>query len=251
MRFFFLILMVFISSCCCATTGYINMSNYVVRKQHLDIMSNNIANADTIGFEEDITLSNKYNHKENKKKIASYVANGGVTVNQEQGQLRYTGRNLDFATTGGYFKLLTPFGYRYTLDGNANMNTDRELVNFLGYRYLSENDDPIVVALDTSEFYISQDGYIYSDNLEVARIGVFTIPRESLVKERNGLYRSNAGDTLSEVYAVLSGHLKESNVNIHKASVIVSEATRSARTSSSVLHDCANLELNVISKALK
>jgi flagellar basal-body rod protein FlgG len=102
------------------------------QERRFQITSNNLANVDTPSFKEDV-LSFDWRLKAH------------LTVNHTQGPVRETGNPLDVALTDeGFFKVMTPYGERYTRDGRFTVNSAGELVTQSGDQVLGENG-PIII----------------------------------------------------------------------------------------------------------
>ena len=95
---------------------YVGLSRQMVLRREMDIVANNIANADTTGFKVEIADA------EDRRRGApaftlggprpvKFVADDGVARDFGQGALRRTGAPLDLAIEGqGFFQVTTPAG---------------------------------------------------------------------------------------------------------------------------------------------
>ena len=81
----------------------------LAEQKRLDVISNNIANSNTVGFKKDeCYFSDVLN-------LASYTV-------MDQGPIRETGQTLDLAISGnGFFKVKTDQGTLYTRAGNLTL----------------------------------------------------------------------------------------------------------------------------------
>src|ERR1700752_149173 len=102
---------------------YVGLSRQMVLRRQLDIVANNIANADTAGFKVE-SLLQKTDPAEPAYTLqgprpVKFVGEAGVMRDFGQGSLRTTGAPLDLAIEGqGFFQVQSPNGPRYTRDGN-------------------------------------------------------------------------------------------------------------------------------------
>lgn len=233
---------------------YISLSNNVARMQELEVITNNAANTNTIGYESDSILFKKKDSKENGKKSNSYVESHSLYKSEMPGGLKSTQRPLDIAIIGdnNYFKVLTPKGIRLTLAGSMFINSNFMLVNSEGYPFLGSNEDIIEIPEGYKVISITGDGTIVIDNEQTAIIGVFAVEnKNTLIKEGDSLYRNTAEDNPAENYTVVSGALRASNVNNAKIMSQMIEAERSVLSSNKLMNDINELEKLAVSKILK
>ncbi len=184
----------------------------------MDIVADNIANADTTGF---------------KRRIARTGSDGRpqITFDMAQGSPESTGRQLDVSISGkGFFRVSIKSGderqFAYTRNGNLFVNAQNELVLGLGDGMRLE--PPIVIPPNTNEISISQSGemtvlrsgQVQRETVGQIRLWCFVSP-EQLARQSDGLFRENAmagqateskpGDNGAGV--LLQGFLENSNVD--------------------------------------
>jgi flagellar basal-body rod protein FlgF len=230
---------------------YITLSNQIARRRQLEVVANNTANTNTIGFEADSVLFNKYDIKESKYKKNTFVLDTATYRSEDQGALQRTNRPLDIAIISEdcYFKVQTPRGNRFTLNGSLFVNNQGIVVNGKGYPYLSPDNQPIVLPENIVQFQISQDGLFFVEGEEVGQIGVFLIPEKyALIKESDGLARSKAPDILAEEYMILDNTLRMSNVNPTKAMTQMVELQRSIGMTSTLMSDLNDIQKSALQK---
>ena len=236
-----------------ATNGYyINLSSQIAKKQHLNIVANNMANAATNGYEADYaTYTSQNDNLSNNRN--SYVIIKDIYRSNERGALVMTNNPLDLALTpSGYFKILTPRGTRYTLNGSFIVNNDGVVVDGNGNPLANDASQQIEIGQMGRHIQIARDGSIYSNNILIDKIGVFDFENnQSLVKEGASLYYSNSPDILLEDYTVISGALIQSNVNSAKAMVDLIELQKSYSSTTSLMNNIAELDRNTIAKLMK
>ena len=163
--------------------AYIGLSRQMTLRRELDVVANNIANANTTGFKvEQLMVGTEIGEGARNDAIrpgVSFVLDRGVGRDYGQGQLEQTGRVLDFAIEGegAFFTVQDGAGEAYTRDG---------------------------------AFTISQDGQVVG-RLSVVRFDTLSV----LEKGGNGLYRntSNAQPIDAADARIHQGMLEGSNVN--------------------------------------
>jgi len=117
------------------TTG----SGMLPQMLRIEIIGNNLANMNTIGFKKDQLFTEIL-----KKEQQSLVSANGVqglpvieTIDFSEGSFQQTGNTLDFAISGDvFFTIETPVGIRYTRNGSFTLSFDGTLVTKEGYPVL-------------------------------------------------------------------------------------------------------------------
>src|SRR3984957_1332794 len=100
----------------------------------LNVVSNNIANADTTGFKQSVTeFSDLYASSQNGV-AADAIGNGvqvaSVAQDYSQGSIETTGNNLNLALSGnGFFTVSNGGAMSYTRSGDFSTNSDGYVVN--------------------------------------------------------------------------------------------------------------------------
>src|SRR2546422_11106995 len=134
------------------------------RLKIVDVITNNLANANTNGFKRDFgfVLQNETGF------------DAGTKVDLSVGDLVPTGNKLDVALNGpGFFVINTPSGVRYTRSGNFALNAAGELVTKDSMKVLSTSGSPILVGEGDVDI---RDGVVTVDGNEVATLKVVTFP---------------------------------------------------------------------------
>ncbi|TPW01219.1 MAG: flagellar basal-body rod protein FlgF [bacterium] len=178
--------------------AYVGLSRQMTLRRELDIVANNIANADTTGFKvEQLLLGAEIGERARNAFVrpgVSFVLDNGIGRDYGQGSLEQTGRNLDFAIEGegAFFTLDDGAGEAYTRDGAFTL--DRAL------------GEPSVAA----------DGTISQNGNPVGRLSIVRFDAlAALEKGGDGLYRNASNATAIEAAdaQVRQGMLEGSNVN--------------------------------------
>ncbi|HHV43425.1 MAG TPA: flagellar hook-basal body complex protein [Firmicutes bacterium] len=123
---------------------YSGVTGMRVHQQKLNVIGNNIANVNTIGFKKDRvvfqetfarTLQAAYEPAGNRggvnpMQVGTGVALSSIDTIHEQGDLASTGRMLDLAIQGeGYFIVAQPNGVVYTRAGSFDIDAAGNLIN--------------------------------------------------------------------------------------------------------------------------
>ncbi|ACJ75273.1 flagellar basal-body rod protein FlgF [Thermosipho africanus TCF52B] len=190
----------------------------------LDTLSNNISNAETIGYKADNLAFKTYLEKrlhsfkpmpQEKKveikdigKFEQAVILDEVKTDFSQGNIEHTENMLDFAIDGSGFFVVEKNGEKlYTRAGNFKISSDGFLVTSEGYYVLDKNDQRIKV-FDKSDL-INNIKVVDLDNPR--KIGYTFYKGQEIEKEN---------------FRILQGYVEKSNVDIVKEMVKMIEANR-------------------------
>ena len=201
--------------------AYIGLSRQMTLRRELDIVANNVANADTTGFKvEQLMVGTEVGQRARNDTIrpsASFVLDKGVGRDFGQGPLKQTGRELDFGIEGegAFFTVQTPTGPAYTRDGGFTTNAEGVLTTKQGLSVLGDGG-PITLDPERGPVTVGPDGTISQEGQPVGRLTVVRFDALSVLqKSGDGLYRnaSNAQPMDATDAQVRQGMLEGSNVN--------------------------------------
>ncbi|MCG6656264.1 flagellar hook protein FlgE [Halomonas campisalis] len=123
------------------------LSGLAAQSENLKVVSNNIANSQTVGFKSSgVAFSDVFAGANSRVGLGTRVA--AVTQNFESGDLENTGRNLDLAIAGeGFYRLEQPGGeIVFSRNGQFNLDNQGYMVNASGQRLtgygLTDPNDP-------------------------------------------------------------------------------------------------------------
>ncbi|MEQ1820923.1 MAG: flagellar hook-basal body protein [Fimbriimonadaceae bacterium] len=217
---------------------YATATGMIATQQWMDVVSNNLANASTVGFKRDSIAFDEAMLREmevGKRPIGGLgsgpKANQTVTI-FERGSLESTGNPLDLSIDSdhGLFAVQTPAGTRYTRAGDFTLNANRLLVTKSGYPVLDQQGRQITVP--GGQPLVTKDGTLTVNDSEVARIGVFDCARASkddlgFRKIGTNLYEALRPVSVMGDAKVQSGMLEGSNVNAVESMVQMIAISRS------------------------
>lgn len=201
--------------------AYIGLSRQMTLRRELDIVANNVANADTTGFKvEQLMVGTEVGQRarnDNIRPSASFVLDKGVGRDFGQGSLKQTGRDLDFAIEGegAFFTVQTAGGPAYTRDGAFVTDPEGRLTTRQGLPVLADGAE-IVLDPQRGPASVAHDGTISQEGQPVGRLTVVRFDALSaLQKSGDGLYRnaSNAQPLDATDAQIRQGMLEGSNVN--------------------------------------
>jgi flagellar basal-body rod protein FlgF len=230
-------------------TLYVGLSRQMTLRHELDIVANNIANADTTGFKVEslmvrteplapaVTLDGP--------KPVKFVLDHAVARDFGQGQLRQTGAPLDLAIDGqGFFKITTADGERYTRDGRFRLDDNGKLVTQAGQPVLDEGGGEIALEPDKGAITIAADGTVSQGTDRVGKVGVVRFDAPSVLeKAGDNLFRntSNQQPAPAPDARVRQGMLEGSNVNSIAEITRMLEVTRAYESMAKMMDSTAEL----------
>lgn len=220
-------------------TAYTGMRNEQYR---MDIMSNNLANADTTGFKKEGSTSQAYaevmavkikdvsenpNTPKRLGKMSLGVKIGETFTDFSQGSLRDTGNTYDIAIGGsGFFNIeftnkAGETSTKYTRDGGFTITKDGYLVTKDGDYVLGENGR-IQLSTTAGTTVFDRSGDIFQDNRLVASLKItdfedtnyLTHYGETMWDAKEGAVEQDAED--AQIY---QGYLEMSNASVVKEMV--------------------------------
>jgi flagellar basal-body rod protein FlgG len=206
-----------------ATTGM------MVQRSKMDVLTNNIVNAETTGYKSDDLMTSTFD-AEMLKRISdpdvSIVGTNagkysfGTHVDEKvtdftQGDFEDTGRNTDLALSGeGFFVIETPEGERYTRSGNFTVDEQGNLVTSDGNYVLGSNGR---IHVGDDKFSVSADGVVTGDQAVSDQLRLVTFADTgNLRKQGNNLYYSYNGEQPAAATdcTVRQGAQEASNVSV-------------------------------------
>lgn len=214
-------------------TAYTGMLNEQYR---MDIMSNNLANADTVGFKKEGSTSQAYSEvmavkikdttedPNTPKRLGNMslgVKIGETYTDFSQGSLRDTGNTYDLALSGdGFFNIeftnkAGETSTKYTRAGNFTLTKEGYLTTKDGDYVLGENGR-IQLSTTAGNTVIMEDGSIYQDDVLVTKLKItefedtnyLTHYGESMWDAKEGAVANDATD-----FRVHQGYVEMSNIS--------------------------------------
>lgn len=254
---------------------YTAASGMLTQQRQTEMLTNNLANANTTGFKADQSSIRSFPEmllqrmeskniatdnslqlpvSKNVGSISTGVYVQDVTPLFSQGDVQETELKTDIALINGsmpadangkmgtvMFVVENSNGeMRYTRNGNFTLDGTGYLTTSEGNYVLNQNNERI--QLNSDDFTINQDGTISENNQAVSRLGVaFAENPESLVKEGGGLFRA-AEDELTDAYneaevsfTLNQGVLEGSNVDESQTMTELMAAYRSFEANQKML----------------
>ena len=255
---------------------YSPMSGALAQEKVLEIISNNLANANTVGFKGDnVTFKllnpepeKNYksplppaNYKVDLQQVAplhgndiAYVGVAGINRDESQGPVMQTGNPTDLMIEGeGMFAVQTPEGLRYTRSGQLSVSPDGVLMTPSGHPVIGEKG---AVTIKTGKFEVNRLGEVYQNDQLVDRIPVYKFEDASQL-ERAGMNLwfyggPETGRLVNSDASISQGSLEGSNVNAMKnlTAMIIAhrsyEAYQKAISNYDKMMDISNNQLGAV-----
>ncbi|RMG61250.1 MAG: flagellar hook-basal body protein [Deltaproteobacteria bacterium] len=195
---------------------YVALSGALLKQRELDVVTNNLANASTVGYKKSLFSARLYQVTEGSPfpspslypagRGMSYL--GSFSIDPSEGPIRETGNPLDLAIRGeGFFRVSDGKGTYFTRNGQCEISPEGFLVTSSGMRVLDESGNPI--SLPEGQVQVAPDGSISVDGNLVGRIGIYRV--EGIRHVRDSLFAGQeAGRASGEV---VQGALEFPNVS--------------------------------------
>ena len=205
---------------------YIAMSGAKENLNSLAVRSNNLANANTLGFKADFEEARAMQAYGDGLPTRVFSMAERPGQNFQQGSLQTTGRELDVAVQGdGWLTVQDKDGNEaYTRNGSLQVSPLGVLQTSTGLNVLDSTGQPITLPMPLEKIQITEDGTINArlqgaepaavENLQQLKL-VNPVNKE-MTKGEDGLFRRIDGrtETASATVRLASGALENSNVNV-------------------------------------
>lgn len=182
----------------------------------LQVVANNIANANTTGFKAEGVMFSEFVASLGPDTDSLSMAAARVKLtDRTQGTLTQTGGAFDLAIEGdGYFLIDTPEGQRLTRAGSFTPNENGELVTMDGNRVLDAGGAPVFVPTGAGPVGIAADGTISAGGTAVGQVGIVAPTNPEEMRRQTGtLFEATSGFGPALQGRVLQGFVEDSNVN--------------------------------------
>ena len=196
---------------------YLGLTRQIGLRRQLDVIANNIANANTDGFRADRLAFSQVLAQPDEKRAERFAFSSGANIAPDStpGPVNVTGNPLDIAIQGdGYFAVRSENDEaRYTRNGRLTFNDRNELITNNGDRILDVFQNVVTLPLRYERIDITSDGLLLVDNEQIAQLGVFNFERpHELEKIGAALYKASEEPELVDPPALTQGAIESSNV---------------------------------------
>lgn len=210
----------------------------------LDIISHNLANANTSGYKRDMTVSGfDQLLSQETEPFAGFrmdksqmVPEIECVIDFSPGALHYTGNALDLAIEGdAYFELQGNQGVRYSRQGSFSIDASGRLSNGNGLVVSGEEGE---ILLHGGEISIERDGMLYEDGDYVGQLKLVRFSVPSALSKNGGGMLSAPSAQMAEAaidVGVRQGYKEASNVSVMDEMVSMISTLRHFETTSRVI----------------
>lgn len=195
-------------------------SRLVAQQRAMDIVANNLANANTPGFKQQRVQFSDWISRQAGPGVprggggVDYTQDRGAWRDPQPGALSHTGNMFDLALTGpGYFTVDTSRGTRLTRDGRFGPMPDGTLADSTGNPVLDADGQPLRLPPNATGVSVAADGTVSTDAGRAGKIAV-VVPNDpaALLAEGATLMNAPTGTAPVAAPAIVQGALEESNV---------------------------------------
>jgi len=202
----------------------------------LDNISNNLANANTVGYMEDrVAFSSFLSSNMKGEGAPGQTSSSSVSMNRQYistkaGTIRHTGGDFDFAIRGdAYFRVRMDNGQEaLTRAGNFKIDAKGNLLTQGNLPVLDQGGLPI--KLPMGNVSATENGSIYVNDKPVADLGLSMLKDKRQIHKLAGVLLTTPASNITKAdksVAVLQGSLEDSNVNSIKAMAQMIDTMRS------------------------
>lgn len=233
---------------------YTGASGLMAFQSQMDVIGNNIANVNTVGYKpttssfSDLLYTEMYVNTENDPLVGHGVKTFGTGINAMQSNLIQGQGMLDLAIAGkGWFGVEKNGERLYTRDGSLAISLEGDnayLINQGGAYVLDNNGNRIGVRIDADTTSIDYEAL-------TRRAGVFGFDYdEALVPASGNLYSQSAKSGEARVlaedeYEIRSNYLEQSKVSLADEMVNLIAAQRGYQLSARVVQTADEIEQTV------
>jgi flagellar basal-body rod protein FlgF len=222
--------------------------------QRLEVVANNVANANSNGFKKDLNLYLR--NDQNVSDEISTIPDTATVTSLTAGEFTPTQRPLDVAINGkGFFRVETPLGTRYTRDGSFSIDTEGNLVTKEGY-LVQGDGGAITLTAEDDNIEIGDNGEIYTTTSngrqQRGTIAVANFTDESVLqKAGNNYFQSEVepeAEANPELFKLVQGMVEKSNVNSVMEITELIDITRSVEQVAKIISDQHSIARNTFNK---
>jgi flagellar basal-body rod protein FlgF len=221
---------------------YIAGSAGQMAQHKLNDISHNLANVNTTGYMANrsafTTQFSQQMAGDSTQKPAAFAKFGNQFIALEEGSIKTTGNDLDFAIQGnGFFRIGLPDGSEaYTRAGNFKLDANGMLLTQGGQSVLDSGGSAI--QLQAGQIIVNQEGILSVDGNRAAELGLVQIRDASKIEKVGDALLKTPADNINktpEGMTVHQGSLEGSNVNAILAMTELIDTMRSYQATMKVV----------------
>ena len=204
---------------------YIALSGAVLKDTQMEVITQNLANAATVGYKKDNIAFKDYiipQDMVNSQPDGSAMSCiSGLKTDFSNGNLIKTGNPLDIAIDGDGFIALE--GNRYTRRGDLKKDSEGYLVSYNGIKVLGDNGP---IRLSDGMVQINDKGNVSVNGIQIDSIKIINFQdKENLKKTGDSIFVTN-NEGIKSKTILKQGYIETSNVDVVKEMVHMLAALR-------------------------
>jgi flagellar basal body rod protein FlgG len=206
---------------------YVAAGSLKARAYQLDVVANNLANSQTVGYKAERSFFDIFNKAKDQGRglpLSPFVNDGTVYAQKgmefHQGALKLTQNDLDVAIEGNaFFTVMTDEGPRVTRDGRFTLGPNGTLMTFDGFTVLGTNG-PITIDPNGAKPIFTKEGAVNQGNAFLGQLELQAF-EDTRPLFRTGAGRYDASETAAAPISgsVVQGYLEQSSVDMAGAMV--------------------------------
>lgn len=170
---------------------YMAASGALAYEKRLEIISNNLANVNTVGFKMDqghfrfidqVDSAKQSSQPLNDSQARLFWMQFNMYTDHSSGNLKNTGNDLDLAILGkGFFCIQTPDGVQYTRKGDFTLNSQGVLATHEGWPVLGNGGNISIQShanpYQHKKFAVDEEGNISVDGQQIDSLRIVDFPQ--------------------------------------------------------------------------
>lgn len=244
---------------------YISAEGAHAQSKRLEVIANNLANVDTVGFKRELAVF-QARYAEETQRGRDFPGSGslndlggGIWVRETKtdfssGALKRTEVPTDLAIDGDGFFVVQKNDEKYlTRAGNFRLTERGELVTAQGYPVLNDSGSPIVVDRANGPWEVTPTGAIRQRGLVQSLAIVQPKSLSDLEKSGENLFRSQTEPeaVAAEKRRVVNGYVEQSQVRPTMEMMDLIEASRAVEANLNMMQTQDQMLSGLVNRLLK
>jgi flagellar basal-body rod protein FlgG len=244
---------------------YVAASGAMLQQMRMDVLANNLANVNTVGYKADTTIFRIFDPnapteavriKETdsvKQRLSPFTPPFDTITDFSAGPSKQTQNPLDLSIFGqGFFAVQTPAGVQYTRQGTFRLDQESVLVTREGYPVLGDRGS---IKMVPGDVLIDETGNISvnDERIDTLKIVDFSKPYE-LKKSGDTLFmpqNESVRPIDAEGFSIHQGYLELSNINTIRAMTEMIESLRVFESYQKVIKSVDDINSKAVNEIAK
>jgi flagellar basal-body rod protein FlgF len=233
---------------------YIGLSRQIALQRQLDVVGNNIANMNTVGFRADRMLFAEAMMQagdggKGSKQVA-FTIDRATYADTRAGTLTETGSPLDVAIQGdGWLRVATANGDRFTRDGRMQRDANGQIVTLGGNPVLDTGGQAIVIPIERKSVSIAPDGTVTADGEQLGKLDLVQFQNvQAMQRGADGLYATSEPPAPAADAKLAQGKIETSNVQSIVEMTRMMDLSRDYQSVSKMIEDGQDLLRSAINR---